>query len=1458
MAINNVPFSSIGGFTTNANVVANTVVLSGNVVANVILTDNYRYANGVPVEFGGNSNGVSNYANSNVAAYLPINTSNVSGNNFNVSGNVTVGQTVFANIVGNVTTGNINYTANSVSLGANARQNSTGINSVAVGNAAAQTNQGDSAIAVGWSAGSNSQGESSIAIGTGSAVNNQATNSIAVGTNSGYSNQSANAVAIGTSAGQANQGTLSVAVGQQSGQQNQGANAVAVGSSAGSNAQSTNAVALGHLSGSNTQGTNSVAVGFNTGSNTQGTNAISVGANAGSTQQGRGAVAVGSGAGQTNQGINSVAIGNSAGLNTQGNNSIAVGAFAGVSPVSTPQPANSIVINATGANLTASASGLFVAPIRNDDSYKAQVVYYNPTTKELTYTVGNSGGGGSTYGNSNVASYLSQSYTGILGVGTEVISGEGAGDRVSLGAVQLGFNAGIGGSKRYVVAIGYDAANSKGTLGGGQGFGAVAVGAFSGSGRGVGDQGENAIAIGYKSGGEQNYQSPDSIAIGAFSGAAQRSRAIAIGTLAAGDTKIGVIGAQGEDAIAIGYESGSIDQYSNCVAIGTRAGYRGQGAVNIFNYGGAVAIGYQAGYTAQETGTTAIGYQAGYSGQGLGAIAIGAKAGYTAQPGNSIIINATGDELNTTIGNSFVVKPIRYGVVPQLSDNTLYYDPNTGEITYFDTANVWVYNNNAEFQNYTGKLGSATSISIGQGTNASVTSGIAIGVNAGATAQGINAVAIGNRAAQSNQGPYGIAIGSQAGNGRQGNSAVAIGNNAGTSLQSNDSVAIGGYAGFQNQGANAIAIGLNAGGGNITSISGLAVGQGSYSIAIGYGAGADNGNANAASASNSITLNASGSKLPAPNSGFYVAPVRSDNVNVSNSVYYNTVTKEFTYGPNVSLLGVTQVVAGDSIEVTSTEPDGTGIVTITNTGATQVIAGDGVEVTSTGPDGTGAITVINSGVTQIIAGDGIIISSTGVDGTGEITINANIPNNISSNSISNGNSRVSIPQINGGIRFFANNVPIGNISDTRISIGNNAGNGVFIGNAITVAIGARAGEGLQENNSIILNASGNILNAANSGLYVDPISQNNANANIGLFYNTTTKEVTYANAYSNSSVQTYMNTRFTGRIWVGQDPNTGITSPIRIGTFAGGNGPGDFTQVAIGYKAGMDQALGAVAIGNGAGNLQGVKAVAIGYFAGADLQGGNAVAVGQLAGYQNQGGGAVAVGERAGAVSQGYNAVAIGNTAGYTGQSRQSIAIGDSAGNIIGANTIVIGTEAGNNVGSNCIIIGTRSGNSGNAIIANNNIIINATGTPLISRTGQSGFYVAPVSGLNRTVSDTRYHMYYNIETKEVTYSTINISWLVTGNSTGYTFTGPGFPFVPGQPYVNPTLYLYRGFTYLFDVSGSGGPLEIRQSNGGAPYTLGVSTLGGKVTFEVPMSAPSSLYYQSTTLPALGNTIIIV
>lgn len=311
---------------------------------------------------------------------------------------------------------NVGYLANNgaVALGPLAGKTPIGANAIAIGYEAGGDSQGTAAVAIGPLAGNATQGIMSIAIGNAAGAITQSTNGIAIGNLAGQQIQGQSAIAIGPIAGRLTQGNFSVAVGASSGYTAQGAQAVAIGNAAGytsqgvqsvgvgyqagGSGQGNSAVAIGAVAGYATQGGNAVAVGPGAGQTTQGAAAVAMGFQAGSSAQGATAVAIGWRTGWTNQGANAVAIGYGAGQASQGNNSIAIGTQAGAGS----QAANSIVINAgtVALNTGANVAGLFINPIRNNTANVANIVYYNTTTKELTYAPLN-------YGDANVANLMS-------------------------------------------------------------------------------------------------------------------------------------------------------------------------------------------------------------------------------------------------------------------------------------------------------------------------------------------------------------------------------------------------------------------------------------------------------------------------------------------------------------------------------------------------------------------------------------------------------------------------------------------------------------------------------------------------------------------------------------------------------------------------------------------------------------------------------------------------------------------------------------------------------------------------------------------------------------------------------------------------------------------------------------------------------------------------------------------
>ena len=99
--------------------------------------------------------------------------------------------------------------------------------------------------------------------------------------------------------------------------------------------------------------------------------------------------------------------------------SVAIGAFAGTSA----QAGNSIIINATGADLPSVNSGFYVAPVRNDTANIANIAFYNASTYEVTYanTISLSGNISGNYITANAAVGTTSSTANSLGyLGTPI------------------------------------------------------------------------------------------------------------------------------------------------------------------------------------------------------------------------------------------------------------------------------------------------------------------------------------------------------------------------------------------------------------------------------------------------------------------------------------------------------------------------------------------------------------------------------------------------------------------------------------------------------------------------------------------------------------------------------------------------------------------------------------------------------------------------------------------------------------------------------------------------------------------------------------------------------------------------------------------------------------------------------------------------------------------------------
>jgi hypothetical protein len=603
---------------------------------------------------------------------------------------------------------------------------------------------------------------------------NQGANAVAVGRLAGATGQKASAVAIGYRAGQSNQGLYSIAIGRDAGQNNQPNNSIILNATGSElvNATRTDALYIAPVN----SGTTSNVLFYNTSSNEVsfgaapnpvvngasysdylfwnsntlqwdvGSSEVHLGANAGFTNQDVYAVAVGRDSGSSGQGIGAVAIGYQAGNSNQGDFAIAIGKEAGRNN----QPDNSIVINASGSDLSAVTAGAwYVHPVRNTTTTYSNVLFYDPTNKEILYGTGAAGPTGP---------------TGPAGA------------------------SGASGP-----------AGASGATGPAGASGATGPAGASGATGPTGPTGPAGLAPVGNYVSEYLYWNGTTWAVGssqlrlgrdaAFTN--QNTLAIALGREA------GYSG-QNSAAIAIGYQAGYSTQGTNAIAIGVEAAISGQGTA-------AVAIGYQAGYTNQGQNAIAIGYQAGKTNQHANSIVLNAtNTGLSSQTASACYVNPI-RPIPASPSNTWYVTTNVFPSGSTYSDY-LYWDTSTskwavGSSTVHIGANAGAVNQGIN------------AVAIGSDaarTNQSANA-IAIGNLAGSSGQGLTAVAIGMYAGNSNQGQTAVAVGFEAGRTQQATDAIAIGNDAGSDSQKTSAVAVGYFAGNIQQGESAIAIGRFAG-----------------------------------------------------------------------------------------------------------------------------------------------------------------------------------------------------------------------------------------------------------------------------------------------------------------------------------------------------------------------------------------------------------------------------------------------------------------------------------------------------------------------------------------------------------------------------------------------------------------------------------------------------------------------
>ncbi len=152
--------------------------------------------------------------------------------------------------------------------------------------------------------------------------------------------------------------------------------------------------------------------------------------------------------------------------------------------------------------------------------------------------------------------------------------------------------------------------------------------------------------------------------------------------------------------------------------------------------------------------------------------------------------------------------------------------------------------------------------------------------------------------------------------------------------------------------------------------------------------------------------------------------------------------------------------------------------------------------------------------------------------------------------------------------------------------------------------------------------------------------------------------------------------------------------------------------------------------------------------------------------------------------------------------------------------------------------------------------VIGATGDPTIQSPGLIKFNTGGAN--ERLRIDASGYTYTNYVVGDGSDRNFATRYYITANgNSAYRFAGPGLVNTSD----NPTLYLQRGMTYLFENStGANHPFAIRYSDGGTGYGstyLSGSNQGVQV-FNVPFDAPASLVYQCTMHSGMLGTLTIV